>query len=95
MEWLALMADPLLAQSPIDRLQSAAQRAGFGWRLLSEPTGLETGDSTTSTLDPKTVARHVQRADALRPRTRSLATGEPVVPYCLASNLTGVASTTG
>ena len=59
-EWLGLMADPLLAQSAIDRLQSAAHELvldGESYRQRQKP-GVTTSDAT---LDPSTPARRSSR----------------------------------
>jgi hypothetical protein len=55
LEWLALMADPLLAQSAIDRLQSAAYELvleGDSFRRRQKPTV-----NTTDTIDLDEPAR--------------------------------------
>ena len=59
-EWLGYMADPLLAQSAIDRLQSAAHELvldGQSYRQRQKPT-LTTGDTA---LDPTSPARRSSR----------------------------------
>jgi len=56
-EWLALMADPLLAQSAIDRLQSAAHELvldGQSYRTRQKPT-------ITDNLDPTPAPRQSSR----------------------------------
>lgn len=57
-EWLALMADPLLAQSAIDRLQSAAPELvldGESYRQRQKP------GVTDDSLDPPAPARPSSR----------------------------------
>ena len=59
-EWLGLMADPLLAQSAIDRLQSAAHELvleGDSYRPRQKP-GANRGDEP---LDPKPAPRRSSR----------------------------------
>jgi hypothetical protein len=59
-EWLGYMADPLLAQSAIDRLQSAAHELvldGQSYRQRQKPT--VTADH--GTLDPSTPTRPTSR----------------------------------
>jgi DNA replication protein DnaC len=59
-EWLGYMADPLLAQSAIDRLQSAAHELvldGESYRQRQKP-GITTSDHA---LDPSTPARRSSR----------------------------------
>lgn len=60
-EWLGLMADPLLAQSAIDRLQSAAYELvldGDSYRRRQRPTP---GQPSDPTLSPATQARRRRR----------------------------------
>jgi DNA replication protein DnaC len=60
-EWLGFMADPLLAQSAIDRLQSAAHELvldGESYRQRQKPTVTERPDDT---LDPQLPARRSSR----------------------------------
>jgi len=57
-EWLGLMADPLLAQSAIDRLQSAAHELildGESYRQRQKPTVTEGLDEPTA---PRRSSRH-------------------------------------
>jgi DNA replication protein DnaC len=80
-EWLGLMADSLLAQSAIDRLQSAAHELvldGESYRQRQKPRA--------STRRPAARLTHRRRrsdhpvADADTPGTRSHVTGARVVP---------------
>ena len=60
-EWLGLMADPLLAQSAIDRLQSAAYELvldGESYRHRQKPGITQANDGP---LDPQTSARRPSR----------------------------------
>ena len=60
-EWLGLMADPLLAQSAIDRLQSAAHELvldGESYRRRQKP-GITAADD--GALDPPTPTRRSSR----------------------------------
>ena len=60
-EWLGYMADPLLAQSAIDRLQSAAHELvldGESYRRRQKPTVSPTAETA---LDPSPVARRSSR----------------------------------
>jgi DNA replication protein DnaC len=59
-EWLGLMADPLLAQSAIDRLQSAAHELvldGESYRPRQKPTVSNTNDSLDPVLSPRRSSR--------------------------------------
>jgi DNA replication protein DnaC len=58
-EWLGYMADPLLSQSAIDRLQSAAHELvldGESYRQRQKPTVV-----TDTSLDPQPPARRTSR----------------------------------
>ena len=78
-EWLALMADPLLAQSAIDRLQSAAHELvldGESYRHTTESRHTITDDD----LDPTPAASAIITTPTLTPRKWSHHTGARVVP---------------
>src|SRR3954462_15115358 len=78
-EWLAYMADPLLAQSAIDRLQSAAHELvldGDSYRRRQKPSIVRPDDA----LDPPRRTRDHPVADHDTPMKWSHATGARVVP---------------
>ena len=76
-EWLAVMADPLLAQSAVDRLKSAA------WELVIEGESYRQRQTTSitqpDTLDrPPTGPRHHNADRGLEPAARTVGFGDGV-----------------
>ena len=63
-EWLALMADPLLAQSAIDRLQSAA------WELVLEGESYRRRQETSHQRKPMNTTTRRRLAPPLHPQVR-------------------------
>ena len=82
-EWLALMADPLLAQSAVDRLVSTCHELVDRRRLLPapptprQPAHHMTGDAPP---DPPALTPQVSARDAHHATRWSLGAGTPVVP---------------
>jgi predicted ATPase len=79
-EWLGLMADPLLTQSAIDQLQSAAYELvldGDSYRQRQKPTPTQPSDNP---LDLATPPRQSSRRRRSQPARWSHPTGARVVP---------------